>query len=191
MLAEAAEVRPYKRGTSVTLISGWEPLWAKASHYRSHSKSSCDAFPSAILSAHPTKPQEHKIWKHCLNQTPSSVKSAISCHLSQLVSFHFSVGAMNSRNDRNRNCSSETWSWKPANHTCKASEPVCFTLLWLLGLQCRPLKRSYWFSTTLQSASWFYSRFGKKEEEILTSGSVNILHQQLELSHRVYAIKMS
>lgn len=37
-------------------------------------------------------------------------------------------------------------------------------LLLLLGLQRRPLKCSYWFSTTLQSASWFYSRLGTKKK---------------------------
>lgn len=105
-----------------TPVSGWQPLGPK--------QVSTQATRHLVeaLAMCPTQPQEYSIRKHCLNQAPCSVLSAITCHLPQLVLFHFiTVGAANSRNDRNRNCSSETLRWKPANHTCKANEPVHFT----------------------------------------------------------------
>lgn len=105
---------------------GSEQVSAPATH--DHLVKVRDIFPSAVLATRPTPPQECNIRKHCLNQTPCSALSAITCHLSQLVPFHFiTVSAANSRTNRNRNCSSETLSWKPANHTCKANEPVRFT----------------------------------------------------------------
>lgn len=125
----------YSRGKTVQVLLSrlWvAATWAKASLHTSH-LSSCwgsDIFSICYFGhVSPTaKPQEYCISKHCLTVAPGSALSAIACHLPQLVPFHFiNVRALNSRNDRDRSRSSETLSWKPANHTCKANKPVCFT----------------------------------------------------------------
>lgn len=70
----------------------------------------------------PSRPQEYSERKH---RPPWGVLSAIACQSPQLVPFHFiAVSAASSRNDRNRTCSSETLSWKPANHICEANQPA-------------------------------------------------------------------
>lgn len=117
---DSREVKLYK---CYTPVSERQPLGPKqvstrAAHHLVEALAVC-----------PSQPQESSIRKHCLNQAPCSVLSARACHLPQLVLFFHSktVGPVNSSDDWNRNSSSETVSWKPANPTCKTNEPVRFT----------------------------------------------------------------
>lgn len=116
---DSREVKLYK---CYTPVSERQPLGPKqvstrAAHHLVEALAVC-----------PSQPQESRIRKHCLNQAPCSVLSALACHLPQLVLFFIpTVGPVNSSNDWNRNSSSETVSWKPANPTCKTNEPAHFT----------------------------------------------------------------
>lgn len=77
-LIDSREVKLYK---CYTPVSERQPLGPKqvstrAAHHLVEALAVC-----------PSQPQESRIRKHCLNQAPCSVLSALACHLPQLVLF--------------------------------------------------------------------------------------------------------